>query len=134
MPPLAQLGAISLPPASQCYIINAWSAVMGGAAVPLAIQAFWELARWRAYHQQRATAALAAAGTGGPAAAALAVAEDEDGEPWHSLVPTGHCLPVEMLLLSSLVWCLATFGATTAVASGCASLALVALLVSLSLR
>lgn len=133
MPPLAQLGAVSLPPATQCYVINAWSAVVVGAAVPLATQAWWELARWRAYHQQRAAAALAAAGAGDLAAAASAAAEEEEGEAWHSLVPTGHCLPVEMLLFSSLVWCLATLGSTTALASGCAALALVALLISLSM-
>ncbi|PRW56673.1 hypothetical protein C2E21_4419 [Chlorella sorokiniana] len=109
LPPLAQLSVRDLPPALQCRVINAWSAVMVGAAVPLAIQAFWELARWQEYQQRRAAAALAAANVGDPAAAALAAVElkEDDGEPWHSLVPTGHCMPVEVLLFSSLVWSIA---------------------------
>ncbi len=132
MPPLAQLGVSDLQPASQCYIINAWSAVVVGAAAPLAIQAWWELARWQAYQQQRVAAALAATGAGDPTAA-LSAAEEEEGEAWHSLLPSGHRLPVEMLLFSSLVWCLATLGSTTALASGCVALSVVALLISLSM-
>lgn len=110
MPPLAQLGVSDLPPTGQCRVVNAWSAVMVGAVVPLLVQASWEVARWRVHQQQRAAAALAAATAQDPTAAARAVAEveEEEGEPWHSLVPTGSCLPVEMLLLSSLVWCWAT--------------------------
>lgn len=110
MPPLAQLSVSDLPPTGQCRVNNAWSAVMVGAVVPLLVQASWEVARWRVHQQQRAAAAVAAAAARDSAAAARAVAEvdEEEGEPWHSLVPTGSCLPVEMLLLSSLVWCWAT--------------------------
>lgn len=110
LPPLAQLTVSALPPASQCRVVNAWSAVMLGAAVPLAVQGFWELARWRAYQQQRVAAAIAATGGTDPAAAARATeaVEEEEGEFWHGMVSTGHRLPAEMLLCSSLVWCLAT--------------------------
>ncbi|PRW57079.1 cdp-diacylglycerol--inositol 3-phosphatidyltransferase [Chlorella sorokiniana] len=114
--PLAQLSASNLPPASQCRAINAWAALMIGAAVPLAIQAVWELARWRAFQQQRAAAAAAAAaaraGTSAEhrAGAVGATAEDEQQEGaefWHAPVSAGHRLPVILVLCSSLVWCLA---------------------------
>ncbi|PRW33115.1 hypothetical protein C2E21_7843 [Chlorella sorokiniana] len=113
MPLLAHLSLHVLPESRKCHAVNTWTTFMLGVVVPLLIQAYWEKARWRAYWQQhwRQQAAAAAEPAGGnPAAAALAAAATEEeapsGEAWHALMSSGQRWPIELLLCSSLVWCL----------------------------
>lgn len=92
MPPLAHPGLQAPPPPRQCRVVNAWALAMLGVAVPLAVQSRWELARWRA-HQLRRGAAHE---------------EDDGGEAWHHLVLWGPHWPLEALLCSTIVWCVAS--------------------------
>lgn len=101
LPPLAAHDLLVLPAPQQCRVVNAWAVLMMGAVVPLAVQAKWELARWRVFRQRH---------RGGQAAAAAAAAvaeEEEGGEAWHQIVPSGLHWPLEALLCSTLVWCIA---------------------------